>query len=218
MKAANTTRTPLVGLLSALLTIGLLSTVGVARDGAGADDNSMFGGGSSGGIGTVPATAGNNTNGPQPNGQSEIGGASEFKPTLRIVGTLPQVQNVLTDIRFVDGTGGYRWETVNGKFSVEVFGNTVVDLNRAAFADSSVKVQLAVNPAFAGGAFTLATAGGQQATQALGSGNLNLPLQRASRTGLLEGGLTLQAKSPLGSQVSLRMIAQAGTIQLEQRQ
>ena len=128
MKAATQTRTrtALRGLLATLLTVGLFSTAGFARDGGGSDDQSMFGGGSSGGIGTVPVVAGGNTSGPVPNGQGELGGASEFKPTLRIVGTASEVKAVVTDIRFVDKSGGYRWQTVDGQFTVEVFGNTAV--------------------------------------------------------------------------------------------
>lgn len=212
-------RPRLVGLLSTLLTVGVLSTLGMARDGGGTDDNTMFGGGSSGGIGTVPLTAGNNANVPVPNGQSQPGGANEFKPSLRFVGTLPEIEAIYSSMYSSDGTGWWNTnELAGGKWSLEVHGNTVVELDRVAFTHSSVKVQMSVEPLFAGGAAVLKTGGGHQAVQPLASGNLNLPLHRASKSGLIDRGLNLKLKSQAGLKTSLSITAEAGMIQLELHQ
>ena len=217
------------GLLTTLLTLGLFATVGHAQGDGPAGIDTSFGGGSSGGIGTVPDLGEGNQGGlPQPTASGLAGGlvpgpagsVAPLKPALRLVGTKADLDAVLAGLYSPDGTGWFRIQSSPSQTSIEFYGNTVVDLDRLAFARGGVSVQLSVAPNFAGGVAVLTTPQGRRAVQGLSTGNLDLRLQRTVQSGLAEAGLVLHAKSQQGSRASLSISGSPGSpgaIRLQQR-
>jgi len=217
MKAARLTASRILsrGFLSGLLTLGLLTTAASAGDEP--DNDFMLGGGSSGGIGTVPDEGGSTGGVPVPNASGFLPGMLvPQKPALRLVGTLAELDLVIASTYSPDGTGWFRLTPLQGQLSLEFYGDTVVELNRTAFAHSGVSVQLSVAPNFAGGVAVLAAPGGRHATQGLAAGNMNLRLHRLVQSGLADSGLQLTTRSAQGARSSLQFSSQAGRILLAQ--
>lgn len=205
------------GLLTATIFLSLFVVGGLA---AGDDfpgrDGAAPGGGSSGGIGTVPDEGGS-PGLPLPNASGFSSGLmTPPKPALRLVGSLDDLEAVVSRTYSIDGTGWFRKQTVQGQVSYEFFGNVVVELDRVAFANGAVSAQLSVAPNFAGGIASLATPRGRSAVQALSTGNLNLKLHRTVQSGLADAGLELLMRSKQGAKATLQFSSDADLIRLEQ--
>lgn len=225
MKAA--TLTQLRGfsrsLLTGLLTLSLLASAGFAGDDCNNGEDRMApGGGSSGGIGTVPDEGGSPGGLPLPNATALPPQANTPpKPALRMVGTVAELNSVIARTFSANGTGWFKLTPVTGPtgqglMSIEFFGDTVVELNRVAFARSGVSVQLSVAPNFAGGVAVLSSTGSRRSAQALATGSLDLKLHRLVQAGFADAGLTLKTKSKQGAQSSLKISGGAEVIRLAQ--
>jgi hypothetical protein len=210
------------GLLTAFLTLGLLANTGFADEGcANGSDRMSPGGGSSGGIGTVPDEGGSTGGLPLPNASALLPQANApLKPALRLVGSLAELNSVVARTYSANGTGWFKLTPVTGplgqgQMSIEFFGDTVVELNRVAFARSGVSVQLSVAPSFAGGVAVLSS-NVHRTAQGLATGSLDLKLHRLVQAGLADAGLVLKAKSKQGAQSSLKISGGAEVLRLAQ--
>jgi len=214
------------------MALGLVAgtVLGQDSDGRTGSNGTMFGGGSSGGIGTIPSTHSGNSGIPQPGSGQVVSGAAsgvasglvpmvELKPALRLVGSTADLEAVITSTYSPDGSGWFQLTSLKGKerMSLEFYGNVVVELDREAFGRSGVLVQLDVGPSFTGGVAVLRSAGGERAAQLLSTGPLNLKLHRTVESGLADDGLQLLTRSTGGERASLTVTGLPHTIRLQQR-
>jgi hypothetical protein len=230
MKAARqmSARRLLQGLSGATMALVLVSGAALAQDNGErpGGNGTMFGGGSSGGIGTIPSTHAGGPGLPEPGSGLIVSGSAsglapmaELKPALRLVGSTADLDAVIASTYSPDGSGWFQLTPLKAKerMSIEFYGNVVVELDREAFRQSGVLVQLDVGPSFAGGVAVLQSPGGERAAQVLATGPLNLKLHRTVESGLADDGLQLLARSTAGERASLTVTGLARTIRLQQR-
>lgn len=219
------------GVLAGVLGLTLVSG-GLAADPEG---NTSWNG-PGGGVGTLPATAGNGHqgvpigpfepwSGPSLVPSTQTGGPDRPAlalrgPALALRGTDAELDQLIALAFSPDGTGWFHIEPLatDGTRTITYYGNAVVLLERSALRTAQFGPALAIDPS-QGGVLAVVTSGDRRATQVLTPGLAPLPLTRALGVGLLSNGIELEAKDRSGSTIaSFGFVAEGPQIRIEQRQ
>jgi hypothetical protein len=220
------------GALAALL--GLALVVGVH---AGTGNVTLSAsGGPGGGVGTLPASAGEGFDGMPVgpldpwNGMSQVpsqgspGGPTTgevLAPALALRGTQAELDHLIASAYSPDGTGWFHLEspTPSGVRTITFHGNAIVLLERSALRANAQATALSVAPSQIPIVAVVTAAGGQHAVQALTPGLVPLPLDRLLGAGLLANGVALEAMERGGAATAhLTFRADGSRILVEQRQ
>ncbi len=226
MQRAMTTRNSgrrLAGWTAGLMGLALIAGSLTANPGDGLTPN-----GPGGGIGTLPSTASEDNGGLPLGPYEQFGGptqvnqvtapATATRPALTLRGLEAELDAWILRAYSPDGSGWFELSALaaDGTRTITYHGNVTIQLDRAIMHAGSVSAALTVDPA-AGGQLAVVRAGNRSATQALTVGEVSLPLQRATRAGLLADGLELTALARGGARTARLDIAARGrTILIEQ--
>lgn len=222
--------------LSLAVLIGLALVPSAPAAGTGNLDLS-WSGGPGGGVGTLPASAGDGIDG-MPigpldpwNGASQVPSSGKgspgspsteeiLAPALALRGTQAELDHLIALAYSPDGTGWFHLEgpTASGVWTLTFHGNAVVLLERSALRANAQAPALSVAPSQAP-MVAVVTAGGHHAVQPLTPGLVPLPLDRLLGAGLLANGVGLEALQRGGAATArFSFLAQGPQIRVEQHQ